>query len=390
MKKLAVSFLGFALINLTLYGFIAVFHPVLNFNNNNFQINAHHFFEVPRSDNSNFDLIKSLAPFDGQWYLKIAESGYPKYSDKMDYSNRQVYNSLAFAFFPAFPATLGLFNLIFKNTHLAAFILVNLLMAANFFSLFYVVRNLFSQNLAFKTVYLTFLFPFAIFYRSYFSEGLYLLILLWFSYFFIKKSYFISGILLSILNITRGAGLLLNLVFVFFLYRDVKNHKISLKVFLASNLIAVLPLTGWVYFTFLKTGDPVYFFTVQKSWLAANGITFPLLSNIKQILDFFNLPLHLFHYSQIDIMVALISLTLLFFSKKFLGIKLWLISLVLLATPLLVKDFMSYSRMVIVVFPLFIYLASILKGASYYIVLTLFGVGLLLTSLYFVNWHWVG
>ena len=147
----------------------------------------------------------------------------------------------------------------------------------------------------------------------------------------------------------------------------------------------------WVYFNYHNTGSFIYFLLARSYW--SPFAKFPFLSifnNLALIFLFPFLPLHLFHFSQVDIITVFIFLLLLIKSKKILPRVYWLVSLCLWLSPLLVSDTMSFSRYQSVNFPIFIYLSQILKGKQYFIVLSIFFLLLMITSLFFVNWWWVG
>ncbi len=157
-------------------------------------------------------------------------------------------------------------------------------------------------------------------------------------------------------------------------------------------LLAIIftPFLLWIVFNYIYTGNPLYFYSIRSEWFKTYFPLSPLLWNFALLFYIPALPLHSFHYSMIDYLTVILLLLLLFKSKKFLGYKLWWMSFLLWLTPLLVTDTMSYTRYQIVAFPVFIYLAHILKKISYFIVLCMFLIGLFAASILFVNWYWLG
>lgn len=384
------AFFAFLLLNLLLYLFIINFDKQIPFNKENYLNNFHHFFEDPRIKGGEFNFLNSLGQSDSQWYLKIATAGYPKNpSDVYFQGYKGSWEVLIYAFFPLYPIILYLFNFLFKNIELTAFVVANLLMILNFFSLYFVISKLFKPDLAFKTIFLIFTFPFSIFFRSYFTEGLYLFLLVWFSYFLIKKKFLLSAFFLGFLNITRGNGLFLNFMLLYYIIIGIQNKYSLKKAFLAIALL-VAPFFAWMYFNFLNTGNYLYFYFVQGNWFPSTNIFEPILSNIVTILSFNDLRFHLFHSSKVDVIAIIVSGALIFFSRKFLPNKLWWISFSLWILPLVFKDIMSFSRYLIIIFPLFIYLAYVLPQKAYFITVAVFLSCLFFVSIYFVNWYWIG
>lgn len=389
-KTFKKAFVSFLLLNLLLYLFIINFYKQIPFDSESYINNFHHFFEDPRIKGGEFNFLNALGQSDAQWYLKIASSGYPKNPrDIFAQDYKGSWEELIYAFFPLYPVILHLLNFIFKNIELTAFIVANLLMMANFISLYFVVSKLFNIDVAVKTIFLIFTFPFSIFFRSYYPEGLYLFLLIWFSYFLIKKRLLLAAFILGLMNITRGNGLFLNLIILYYLMPIIQQKNSLSKVILILILL-MTPFLGWMYFNYLQTGDYLYFYSTQSHWYSSENILSPLIQNIKQVFSFPKLSFHLFHSSQIDVIILLISLSFLIKSRKSLPPILWLIGLSLSALPLLVKDLISFSRYQIIVYPLFIYSAYKLKDREYGFLLGAFFVLLLLASLYFVNWYWIG
>lgn len=381
---------GILLINLFLYVFIINFHRTFPLERYNYLSNAHHYLKDKRIEGEEFNFLRALGQFDAQWYLKTASRGYPKSPNLTDVSDKNRMEGLTYAFFPLYPSLIKATNILVPDLELAAFILTNILMILNALSLYYVITKLYSQKTAYKTVLIMFLFPFSIFFRSYFAEGLQLLLLIWFSYFWIKERFFFSSLLLSLLCLAKGNSIIFIPFFLLSLFQCWREKKIKLRKLLVVSFVSILGIAIWILFNYINTGHPFYFYNIQKAWVP-NGLNPPPpFYTLMLILNFAWLPLHSFHYSKIDVIIFLIFVTLLFNSKKILKKELWTISLLTLALPLFTRDLMSFSRYQSVSFPLFIYLATILKPTYFYILAIFFGAGLLVTSLFFINWYWIG
>lgn len=97
----------FVLLNILLYLFITLFYNRVPFNDYNYYNNAHHYFDDPRIENGNFNLIQSLGVWDAQWYLFIASEGYPKNPSTSTVGDKSIMDALSYAFFPLYPLILG-------------------------------------------------------------------------------------------------------------------------------------------------------------------------------------------------------------------------------------------------------------------------------------------
>jgi Gpi18-like mannosyltransferase len=380
------SLLAFFFINSALYIFIFAFGGKVPFNNYNYKFNAYHYLSDAQVNGGKTDFLRSLGQYDAQYFLKIADVGYPYLADINMHDKKQL-DSLSYAFFPLYPLTISVVNVLVKNVELSAFLLAILLIIADFTSVYFIVGKLYGEKIAIKTNFLLFLFPFSIFYRSYFSEGLFLLILLWFSFFLIKRKMVFCAFLLGLLAVTRGVGLFMFLPFLYYLGKELKLRKITVQKGFVALIIAVIPIILWILYCFLQTGNGIYFLTIRTTWAS---LQMPFLHNILVILSFPKLPLHGFHYSQIDVLVIIFVFCLLVLSRKSLKPELWIISFLLWLGPLLITDTMSFSRYQIVSFPLFIYLSQKLSGFKYGILLAFFLIGLFFVSLFFINWYWIG
>ncbi len=389
-KKFWVYLTIFITLNTFLFIYLLLFNATVPFSKFDYTVNAHHYFTDQRINGGGFNLLRALGQYDAQWYLKIANEGYPKNPIDTNLSDKSELDGMSYAFFPFYPLVLSMVNFPIKNSDLAAFLLANLLMLANFVSLFILIRNLSSENNAFKTIFLLFFFPFSIFYRSYFTEGLFLLLLVWFSYYVINKRWLLSALFLSLLLVTRPNGIILAPLFLFFLGKAYLYKEITMRTFLDSFVVSILPFIGWLTLCFLYTGNAFYWFTIQSSWNITQHGAFPLLHTISTLFHFFSLSWHQFHSSKIDVLTIVIVGIMLFCSRKKLKPELWLISLLLWLTPLLTKDTMSFTRYQIISFPLFMYLSQITNRTTYGILLSIFCSGLFFLSLFFVNWYWVG
>lgn len=386
MKLQTIKYLViFVIFQLGLYLFISIYHSKIPFNQFNYQNNSYHFEPDSRISGKGFNLLSALGQFDAQWYLKIAQEGYPKISAT---GTKLTADALSYAFFPLYPFLLRLFRLLIPNLDLTAFLLTNLILFFAFYSLIIVITRLYDLKVGVKTAFLVMLYPLSIFYRSYYTEGLFLLLLIWFGFFLLRKRWIYAASTLGLLAVTRGNGLFLLPLFIYSLYQEWKGNGIRLQTALLCLLILIIPLSIWPIYCFVQTGDPFYFYHIRSAWLPAS---YPaVFLNLWKITHFYLLELHSFFSSKIDILAILMVLILLIRSKKSLEPKLWWISFLLWLGPLLTTDTISFSRFQIVSFPLFLFLAQSFRGLSYKLLLTVFIMGLLVLSIYFVNWYWVG
>jgi len=382
---LIFSFIAFLFLNLVLYLFMDFFHAQIPFNRSSYIYESYHYKQDPRITHQPFSLLNALGQWDSQWYLKIAGEGYPKPTHGGN-KNERLVNKLSYTFFPLLPLLIFFINLLFKNIELSAFILANSIMTANFFSLYIVISRWFSRTIAIKTIFLVFLFPFSIFFRGYYTEGLRLLLFIWLCFGIQEKKCFLAAFCLGLLSITSGISLLLLPYFMLLLFVFWKNKTISYKNLLYSGIVTGLPFFFWILFCFIQTGNPFFFVLTSYAWYRP---AFPLLHNILLLFSLPWLPTISTYGSKLDVLFIWLTLFLTFVSRKILPWFVWLTTLILGFTSLILQDSAAFARFTSVLFPFFVYLAYVLRGKYYFFMLFLFTVGLLGVSLLFINWYWI-
>ena len=248
-KLFLTALISFILLNVILYAFINEYHSRVQFSDPDYYY-AYQYFTDPRIYHGEFNFLRAMGTWDAQFYLSIADSGYPK-----------VYTRNHHAFFPFYPIFLNYFNILFDNIELTAFILANILLLLNFTSIYYVISKFYSSDTAVRTIFLLFFFPVSIFYRSYYPEGLFLLLLIWFAYFLINKKWFYTTIFLSFLLITRPNGLFLIPLYIFCLFWAIRKKEITFSTILLYLLIS---LTRFLSGFLLMPGKWVIHFIGKK------------------------------------------------------------------------------------------------------------------------------
>lgn len=387
--KFTISFLIFIFFTIVFYTWVTTFHSVLPFNRDNYMYGAHHYLQDPRLKSPHsFDFLRALGVFDAQWYLRIADKGYPYHPNPPILQDHTVMGGASYAFFPLFPLLIAGVNFFFHHIELSAFFLTNVLLLADFVSLYFLIRKIGGETLAYKTIYLLFLYPMAVFFHTYFTESLYLFLLIWFTYFLYEKKLLYATICLALLNVTKATGWLLNIYLLWIFWQEYKNKSHTLKQLASSFIILIFPALAWMLFCWYQTSNPFYFLAVRSLW--SNVGYLALYHNLSLFFQFDLLPFHYYHHSKLDILSIFTVSVLLFLSWKKIPHVFWWISFCLFLSPLLVTDTMSYSRYQIVSFPLFLYLAKTLPHTIYCILIVVFSILLVLTSLLLVNWYWLG
>jgi hypothetical protein len=391
-RRFLFHFLLFCLFNFLLYLFIALYHSAVPFHRENYISNSHHFLTDPRIQNLPFNLLSGLAQYDSQWYMKIAVDGYT-FSPQLPFNikDKTQMQNLVYGFFPIYPLIISALNFILGNIQLSAFIISNFFLLSGFISLYLVVSDFYSPPLAIKASWLLYTFPFSIFFRSFYPEGLLVFLLIWFAYFLLKKKWFYAGLVLAFVNVTKGSVTLLNIFYFWIIIDEFLRRRFRITRLILLLFLPVITVLGWLFYNFMTTGNPFYFSYSQSLWATVPYPVSPLLYSLFQISDINHLQFHDFHSSQVECIAVLILAYLILISRRRLNHIFWWLSLAVFLTPLLIRgDLSSFSRYQSVSFPIFVYLSQKLRPALYYPLLIIFIIGLFWISLYFVNWYWVG
>ncbi|MGH7203082.1 MAG: hypothetical protein ACREHC_01415 [Candidatus Levyibacteriota bacterium] len=383
-----IGLLIFIALQLFYYASLMVSYQLLPFNKYLYGTGFHYAADT-RVSQGNFNLVNALSAWDGQWYYRIAKAGYTTKSEVAAHRNHAFLDQYAYAFFPLYPYSIAFINTIINNIAVSAFILSNIFLIALFFTTYYVVSKLYTHQIAMRTNFLMLFFPLSLFYRAYYAESLFLLLLVWFSYALVKRKWVHITLSLALLYLTKVNGFFLIIPLLYVIITDLQKKKISLW---KATVVLLLPFTSLLlllYIGEINMGDPTVWITAHTFW----GPKVPLIKNIQTnilaIYHFFSLPWHDYHVSKTEIIAFAIGLILLIKSKKALRPELWYVILSLSIAPLLIKSFTSYARYETVIFPFFIYFAMKIKGIWYESTVAIFVIFLLYFSTLFINWGWI-
>jgi hypothetical protein len=387
-KHFQIGLLLFIALQLFYYAFLMVSSQLLPFNKYLYGT-AFHYVADNREIHRSFNLVNALSAWDGQWYYRIAEAGYTTKSEVAAHGNHVFLDQYAYAFFPLYPYSVALLNTAIHNIAVSAFVLSNIILLALFFTTYYVVSKLYTHQIAMRTNFLMLFFPLSLFYRAYYAESLFLLLLVWFSYALVKRNWWQTIFSLGFLYLTKANGFFLIIPLLYVLFNDVRKKEIPFWKAAAVVLLPFISLLLLLFIGNVNMGDPSVWITAHAFWGPKVSTIKNIQTNFLAIYKFFSLPWHDYHVSKTEIITFIVGIFLLIKSKKALRPELWYIILSLSIAPLLIKSFTSYARYETVIFPFFIYFAMKLKGIWYEIAVVVFVILLLFFSTIFVNWGWI-
>jgi Gpi18-like mannosyltransferase len=307
-----------------------------------------------------FSLFKRNDSF---WYQKEAEQGYPKIINPSDlgYSHGKDFKQSEWAHFPLYPLSIRLIQKIFNlEFDYSAFILSIIFSIGAFIAFYFLCIDIFKIDPHESFIYTLFFmfFPFHYYYSMYYTEAVFFTFLA-FSFITVsRKKYLITSILIVPLTLVRPNGIicLIPLVLYFFeveggfnkIYLDFKMRKWArirnLQYFISG------PIAFGLYCIYQKQMTDHYFAFIkaQDGW--GKEFMFPLFGLFRRS-DF---------TSQFNSMYSIVFMIIGLFAWKKLPLSLNILIWISILLPLASGSAACMPRYISLIFPLTIYIASIL------------------------------
>lgn len=372
-----------------------------------YEVDYHHYQHIARwKDEQDLRFFELWVASDAQWYLAIAENGYPDRQDlaatersDLRMIERRRDAVLKYAFFPAWPMVIRATQFLIADVNAAGFVASNVLSFVALLVLYRLVAARMGREIGFWTTILFAASPFAMFLHVPFSESLFLLLAVLTFVACARESWWMVGILVGLGVVTRPNGIAMGAVPVAYLIvqgvrrPDWLRAQFPKVCWLA---VAAVPLGLFLWHNHVKTGNAFQFAKVI-SWWGYGDTTMPenLWANtVGSVLRFSELPLHNFHASKVDVAVLVLAVAAWFAGLRKLPLHYSVYALCIIAIPLLTKsDLMSYSRYVLMAWPLWCALVASVPARWRTRVCAGLGVVFLLFQMVnvdgFVNWYWV-
>lgn len=190
------------------------------------------------------------ARWDSGWFLRIAESGYAALPED------------AAAFFPLYPALVGLAGRVLAGHYVVGGILVSLAATlASFVLLYRLAEPRIGADGARRAVLYLAVFPTALFLQAVYSESLFLALALGAFLAAERSRWPLAGAAAGLVLLTRPAGLALVPALALLAWRSPTRGRAFAGLALAPALFAVYPLMLWN-----ALGDPFAFLRAQGTW----------------------------------------------------------------------------------------------------------------------------
>ncbi len=366
MKEVLVVFLVW-ITSINLFAFTA-FHRFNLTGDTAYNWTSRYF--LPARDTDFFSLHER---WDSYWYLDIAEHGYSFHSG----------DSLSnVAFFPLYPFLIRISTpIFFGQANIAGWFIsaVSLLLVLIYF---YKLIKRFHPNINPHLVLVfLLLFPTAFFLNAIYTESLFLFLSIAAFYYMFSKNLLLSGIFGFLASVTRPSGVYLFIPLLWEYYRQNSSiralfRKESLFVFLTPLGFAVTLLIDYLLFR-----DPLLFFKVEGWW----GRGFNLRS---VYINLFSQP-SVVNFA-CDVSFFFFAAAAAYFLFKNIRTSYGLYVLVTILPAIASGTLLSIGRYILVLFPIYILLASIKNKYIQALVLFNFSLYLAMFTTLFVNYYWTG
>ena len=209
--------------------------------------------------------------WDGGWYVHIAQYGYPG----------AVYNQgpylgagSSWAFFPALPEAIRGVSKVTTLSYVDASVLLAFVFGlTSVVGIWLAVRDVFSSDVADRSVLLYVFFPSAFVLSMGYTEGLFVTCAAFCLYALRRRMWITGSLFAAIGSLTRAPGILL-VIAVGVAAMPALAQKHGRFRLLAGIVIAPLGILGWLLFSWRIAGDPFAFLKAEKLWLGFHFVWF--------------------------------------------------------------------------------------------------------------------
>lgn len=210
------------------------------------------------------NLLTLFFRWDSLHYQQIAINGYDKINS---------------VFFPLYPILVRVLSYI-TGPLWSGFLISWIFLALSIF-IFYKILELKydDERSRQKTIALLLFSPFALFFTAFYTESLFLFLLLFFFYSLQKKKWLTASLIAFLACLTKNIGIFLLPVYLFEYWQNYKHKTGGLDINkrLYNSFIILLAPAIYGIFCYLKFGNPISFITEQSNW-TSHAFMFPWVS----------------------------------------------------------------------------------------------------------------
>jgi Gpi18-like mannosyltransferase len=319
--------------------------------------------------------------FDGRNYLKIAADGYDR-----------GYQTDLRVFFPMYPLLIRILSFnFFLNPILTGLVISAASFVAAVFVLNLILKtDKMKEDKRLRTLLTLLVFPTSFYFLAFYTESLFLLLVLLTFYFLGRKNFLAASLVTAVASATRVTGLALIIPLAYEVYSEYKKS----GKFLPSVFMAPLGLVFYALYIQLFGGGALSIIASQKNWNKPLGIFGPLVAMkdgfIKFLYgstitrgDFYGRSMEIFEF-----IFAVLLLVFIVYSYKKIKMTYWLY-MAAATLPIFFSGVLSsVHRYMAVMFPIYILVGSLPKK-YFYITITASSLILIYLASLFLRGYWV-
>lgn len=342
--------------------------------------------------NVNDSWYRFLLRYDSGWYLRIIKFGY-------SYDGNELVKQPV-VFFPLYPLAARFLTAAFGVGEAASVLLVaNLAGLIAILLLFKLIKDEHGDETAIYAVALLSFFPTSFFFSAGYTESLAFLFIVGFFLLLKKEQYLLAAVCAGLALATRASCIILLPPLAWEIWR--RYGREPKPLILTALACAVIATSGlWLYMLFLWStfASPLAFMKGQRAWLEGKGVG----GNLFQVLTLrpFGYLSALFvegpNPNTLDPWWFLLFLVLIVLFRKRMTVPFLLFALGALLLPYVTLSgglgFRSFTRYVMLAFPVFIILGELARKWTWagLAVLSLFAAMLFMYTAMFAEWYWAG
>ncbi len=332
-------------------------------------------------------ILNAWAQFDGVHYLTIIIHGYRG-------------TDLIQAFFPLYPLVIKLLAITTINILFLGIATSTVCFVVALFAITRLSKLIAPSASSLRIVLLLLFFPTSFFFTSFYTESLFLMLIVLSFWSIEKKSFALAGILGALASATRLTGIFVlpALLFVWWNHYKYMGFKGMIKPKVIASLVwCCLPILGLgSYMLYLNQNfsDPILFVHVQDKFGALRETDKLILlyqvifRYVKMLLTVY--PLSLTYFTVVfEFATGILGLIGTILVYKFLPRHYFIYTFLSYITPTLTGTFSSMPRYLLTIFPIFIVLSLKLSPKVFKIWLAVSAILLSITTIIFTTGKWV-
>ena len=242
--------------------------------------------------------LDALKRHDSYWYEKIATEGHSHITpEQLGKCDGVVVEQSYYAFFPLYPATVGGFiKLTSLGFDISAFIFSLIISVLLCFLIYKVALKLLNnERLAFAGSLLFLILPFNYYFSMYYTEGLFMVLLLASILSILEKRWWAMAFFASCMVLVRPNGfMVVPVLAILALENNETGFDLSwlkwsrIKAFpFVHFIIPTLVFLGYCYYLYCMTGDFFAFKTAQRGWCKETTMPWVAFTRMSSLTEYF-------------------------------------------------------------------------------------------------------